>query len=467
MVGEAFFHEPTPYGFVDVDRKLLMLIRKLPKKSICARTLIFICIIFFLETITACSASRFGNPKLSREMTELLNAKDYFTLETILNNNGSQLSETQKLYYKALLENRFNQTEQSLQTIDLLFYKHKKSLDEKTIAELLNHKSGNHTKQFEYKQAAEALRDMIELYGHLLDDFSREALTRDLQRLELLKNIPPQKIIRAKDTMIQFKINERGQITIPVVCNGVNGMFIFDTGANNSVISKSIATRMGIKLIDGSIQVRLATGNYIEAKLGVADNLNIGEILFKNIVFTIVDDEQLSLNNIHGIIGFNLMNQMKEIRIDFKKGNILFPVTPVKLDLRNLYLTGSTPVARLKSGLDTLLFQLDTGATQSIYTKKYFDAHRERIVNDGQRVATMNRSLGDEINSEGYVLTNVPFEVGNFEMTLPEILVETREYPMVKMRNFDGVLGQDVLTHFDEMILNFESMYLTFRKNSD
>ena len=400
-------------------------------------------------------------------MTELLNARDYFTLETVVNNSGSQLSETQKLYYKAFLENRFNQSEQSLQTIALLFSKHKKSLDEKIIAELLNTKSSNDSRRFEYKQAAEALRDMIELYGHLLDDFSREALARDLQRLELLKNIPPQKIILAKDTMIHFKKNEKGRITIPVVCNGVNGMFEFDTGASYSVISESIADRMGIKPIDGSIQILPATGNYINAKLGVADSLRIGEILFENIVFAIVDDEQLSLNNIHGIIGFNLINQMKEIRIDFKKGNIFFPVTPVKLDLRNLYLAGSMPVVRLKSGLDTLLFQLDTGAIQSIYTKKYFDAHRERIVNNGQRTIATKRSLGVEIKIELYALTNAPFEIGNFEMTLPEVLVETREYPTSKNLNTDGVLGHDVLTHFDEMILNFESMYLTFRENSD
>ena len=427
----------------------------------------FICIIFFLKTITACSAGRFGNPKLYREMTELLNARDYFTLETFVNNDGSQLPEYKELYFRALLENKFNQIEQSLQTIDLLFFKHKKSLDEQQMtAELLNQKSSNHSRQFEYEQAAEALRDMIEFYGSRLDEFTWEALNMDLQRLELLKNIPPQKIIRAKDTMIPFKTNIQGHITIQVVCNGVNGTFIFDTGANNSVIAESIADRIGIKSIDGSSQIRLSTGSYIDAKLGVADSFWLGEILFENVVFYIVDDEQLLSRNVQGIIGFPLMNQVKEIRVDFKNGNILFPLASLKLDLRNMYLTGSTPVVRLKSGRDTLFFQLDTGATQSSYAKKYFDAHREVLLKKGQRATATRIGLGNVVETEVYVLPNITFEIGNYEMTLPKIPVDTHEYPAVKTRNIDGTLGLDVLMYFDEMILNFESMYLTFRNSS-
>jgi len=224
---------------------------------------------------------------------------------------------------------------------------------------------------------------------------------------------------------------------------------------------------MGIKPINGSSQIRLSTGSYIDAKLGVADSFWLGEILFENVVFYIVDDEQLLSRNIQGIIGFPLINQIKEIRIDFKNGNILFPLTPVKLDLRNMYLTGSTPVVRLKSGLDTLFFQLDTGATQSSYTKKYFDAHREVLLKKGQRATATKIGLGNVVETEVYVLTNIAFEIGNHEMTLPKIPVDTHEYPAEKTRNIDGTLGLDVLMCFDEMILNFESMYLTFRNYTE
>jgi hypothetical protein len=185
--------------------------------------------------------------------------------------------------------------------------------------------------------------------------------------------------------------------------------------------------------------------------------------LFENVVFLIVPDEQLAFPQvnyyIHGIVGFPMMYQMKEIRID-KTGSIVVPQTPVKQDLHNLFMDGLMPVLQLVSGNDTLLFNMDTGAMTSEFSKKYFDAHRERIIENSIMRNAMKGGAGGVIETEIYELTDVPFKIGNFQMTLPKITVETREYSFDE--DFDGNLGQDVLMQFDEMILNFESMYLTF-----
>jgi hypothetical protein len=119
----------------------------------------------------------------------------------------------------------------------------------------------------------------------------------------------------------------------------------------------------------------------------------------------------------------------------------------------------------LESGQDTLLFSLDTGADLSSFSKKYFDAHHEEIIKKGQRMVAPRYGAGGGRMTELYRLTGVPFKIDGFEMTLPKIDIVTQDIPHAKNR--DGLLGRDVLMHFDEMILNFESMYLTFRNKKE
>ncbi len=423
---------------------------------------------FAIAVFVSCSNDRPNNLVLDKKMTELLDKKDFFRLETILNNSGSQLSEAKELYFRAYLQNAFNQTEQSLQTIDQLFTKYQKSLNDTLIAHLLEVKGDNHIKRFEYKLGAETLQALFESYTHVMDSADLEDLQRSYPLFELLTDAPPQKIHLNKDVTIPIKRNEFNHITMQVTCNGVSEDFIFDTGANLSTITESYADRMGIKPFEGSVQVGSSTGNHVTMNVGIADSLRINDLLFENIAFLIIPDEQLSIPEINyyirGIIGFPVMYQMKEIRID-KAGSIIVPQTPVKQTLHNIFMDGLSPVVQLVLDQDTLLFCMDTGAVTSELSKKYFDAHQEGIIEKGTKITKKRGGAGGIIETDVYELTKVPFKIGKYQVTLPAISVETRNYSFNE--DFDGNLGQDVLLNFDEMILNFESMYLTFSNKAE
>ena len=73
--------------------------------------------------------------------------------------------------------------------------------------------------------------------------------------------------------------------------------------------------------------------------------------------------------------------------------------------------------------------------------------------------------LGGKSIDEIYILTDVHFKIDGFELTIPITHVETNEYSTDK--NYDGILGQDVLMHFDEMIINYKDMYLTFMNKNE
>ena len=433
----------------------------------------FFSIFFVLTAFAGCFFVRSGNT--FKKMDELLQAKDYFLLETSLKNNGSQLSDAHKLYFRARTESAFNQTEQSLQTIDLLFSKHKKSFSAVNIFNLLGVKLDNHYRQFEYKQAAETwyvMLDMLEsLDDNILGNIDLEALKSNMHGYELLKNVPTQKIFLTTDVIIPFQKNEIGHLIIQVTSNGVTNEFIFDTGSTLSTIKESVANRMGIKPLSGSsgsMHTHSSTGRLVEVKRGVADSLLIGNLLFENVVFNIIIDDQptpLESNySSSGTIGFPVMNQMKEFRIDHMMGNIVVPKIPVEQDLHNMFWDGVFPVVRLESGQDILLFILDTGATNSRFFKKYFNKYRENIIEKGQRGVQIRYGLDGSVADEVYILTNVTFKIGDFKMTLPKINVQTQEHSLTE--KYDGLLGLDILSHSDEIVLNLESMYLAFKNNN-
>jgi len=276
-------------------------------------------------------------------MTEMLAARDFFNLEIALKKSSSQLSDINKLYFKAYVESAFNETEQSLQTIDMLFSLHKKSLNNVIIFNLLILKHNNHLRQFEYKKATEtwyAALDLLKTYK-ILDSEKQEALIIQLQGYESLKDVPPQKLFHNTDAIIPVKNDENGHLSMQVICNDVTEEFVFDTGFVYSAVAESVASRMGIRPLDGSTQIITATGKFVEVKMSVADNLRIGDLLFENVVFYILPDEELTWPEknfkLSGIIGLSLIGQMKEIRIDHQAGNIVVPQTPVKRDLRNLF----------------------------------------------------------------------------------------------------------------------------------
>jgi len=216
-------------------------------------------------------------------MIDLLMARDYFRLETSLKNSGSQLSEPAILYFNAHLESVFNQPEQSLSTIDLLLSMYNKSLNDTLKYHLLMAKRNNHLRQFEYKQAAETLSTLSNLVESsrklTLDSDSRESLKESIQSYESLKNFPPQKKFQMTDSIIPFKRNEFGHMEIQVTCNGVTEDFIFDTGSTSSVISESIANRMGIQPLNAAMFINTSRGTRIKVKIGVANNLKISDLL--------------------------------------------------------------------------------------------------------------------------------------------------------------------------------------------
>ena len=411
--------------------------------------------------LLASCASKSSLPT-ERQMLQMLDKKDFFQLETLLEKKKPELSQDVNLYLKARLQNVFNQTEQSLQTINVLLGNYDKSLNDTLLRNVFLIKYDNLHKQSRYREAAEALETAKDKYGYTMDSVSLANLQETYNTVEPLKELPPQKMHLTADVTIPISRNQFSHMVMRVTSGGQSEDFIFDTGAMLSVVSESCAQRMGIRVLESSVNVGSSVGGQVQSKIGVADSLRIGDLLLENVAFLVLPDEKLSFPEvnyvIHGIIGFPVVYQMKKIVMC--KDEITVVANPTKRNLHNLFLDGLSPFVRLEADSDTVVFKMDTGANTSEFSEKYFTANKDKITKKAVLKTVKRGGAGGIVDSKVYELKNVRLKIGGRELTIPSMAALTDKLSFIE--NCDGNLGQDVLMHFNKLILNFEDMYLAF-----
>ncbi len=406
-----------------------------------------------------------ASDSLSTELhlLRMLDKKDFFRLETLLHEKRHELPPYIVLYLDANLQNAFNQTEQSLQTIDKLLGNYSKSLSDALLYRVFVIKYDNLFKQYHYKKAAEALKIAIDKYGYAVDSVGLTMLREENYNfVKSLKKFPVQKMHITADVSIPVSLNQYNHMIINVSNGGQSENFIFDTGASN-VVSESSARRLGIRILESEASTVGAVDKNVKLKVGLADKLWIGDLMFENVAFKVMPDELLSFPEanyvIHGIIGFPILNQMKEIEI-CQNRNITVVAHPQKTHPRNLFLDNAMPIVQFEANRDTVLFVLDTGANTTKFSANYFAAHNAEIKEKATKNTIRRGGIGGFVDNEVYELKNVPLNIGGQEMTIPTIVVLTDK--LSYLTNYDGHLGQDILMHFNKLTLNFEDMYLSF-----
>ncbi|MCL2246296.1 MAG: aspartyl protease family protein [Lentimicrobiaceae bacterium] len=445
---------------------------KLPKDEImdiCLKTFILLLAILLAACTskTNPSAEQQSNPLVERKLLLMLDNQDMFRLEACLKNERTEISQGIALFLEAHLQNAFNQTEQSLQTIDLLFDKYENSLNDTLSWKIYKLKADNLVKQYQYCASVEAMKKAIDKYAHAADSLDFANMIDSYNTFEPLREVLPQKIHITTDVTIPISRNLMfNHLLVPVTSGGESENFVFDTGASLSVVTESCAKRLGIRVLESSLEVENILGVKIQSKVGVSDSLWIGNLLVKNVVFLVLADEFLFFKDfdytIYGIIGFPIMYQMKEIKIN-KDKSIIVSGNPQKRDLHNLFFDGSTMLVQAEADSDTVLLFIDSGTNSSFFSERYFKAHQDKIQEKAKLYNLKRGGAGStSIISKHYVLENISFMTGGYELTLPSIFVTQEK--IKSFENYDGYIGADVLMYFNTLILNFEDMYLTFEE---
>lgn len=398
-------------------------------------------------------------------LQDLLDQKNYFGLRDALMQNKTALDKKTYLFYHAFVENAFLDPRKSNAEITHLLRDHRPVLTDSMIAKILLIKEDNHAKLFQYKQAGETAELLVRSYAHVLDSGQMADEENNMKIWIPLSNIPGQTIKMDETSQIPLSKDKAGLANIPVTIQGNECNFIVDTGADLCVLRKGYAEKLKLRKIEASISLKGSTGKDNLSELAVADSIKIGEITARNVVFLVLPDEKLvfpQINyEINGIIGFPIMQQLKELHFS-KDGTLTVPKKTTRKKLNNLAVCGAKSIINIDAGKDTIYCLLDTGANATELYKKYYCEHKNEVEENGVPDSLKYSALGETKIRKIYKMKEFPLSMGGNSAILPSIDVYMDDLrPDRKI--FYGSIGQDYIGLFNEMIINYESMYIKFR----
>lgn len=385
------------------------------------------------------------------EVLRLRSARDYFTLRDWLAGGEQEIASAR--YARALVQHAFNEPGASNATIISLLSD--TSLPDSLTADLRQIQLANHLRLFEYSAgdsvAGALLRDSASLSPSELRD------VRNLyQVFRALASVPPQTIEVRAPTKLRL---ERGHV--PVQVNGSLRQYGIDTGANLSVVMRSEAQALGLRIFPAGIDVGTSTDRRITADLGIADRLTIGGIHYRHVVFLVLDDALLTFPNgsrIPGLIGFPVIEGMGEIQIS-AAGELYVPEMPPHRSEQNLALHDLTPLTRVRWNGEILLCRLDSGAGETLLYEPFYRRYQERI--DAATELTSRRwgGAGGVRELPVRILPKAELALGDTVAVLDSVAVLPQSIVGSGPENYlDCNIGRDVLNSFSRYVLNFRDM---------
>lgn len=380
----------------------------------------------------------------------------YFELREQFRRNASNLSEKDRLLLQAKIYSVFNDPVASNKLIDRLLIEHLTELSRTDHIDLLETRINNSLFLYKYEEALQATQVLLSS-GLLQQEEKIEAHNNTRIIYEALQHVPKQ-LVQLKRSKLPITKDVAGLYRIPVRINSRKEEVVFDTGANFSVITDSLAFRSGMEIFGDSFKVKAITGGEVHSKIAIAGTLQIGNTVLHNVVFLVFPEASLSFPEakftIDAILGFPVINALKEITL-VRGEQFLITGASSQPGPQNLALDFLTPIVEVHENGKSLPFSFDTGANNTSLYEDYFQLHKNEIKQKGIKDTLRFGGAGGVVETPVYY-HSFSGRIGESLFELEEVAIH--EKSMRDTRGIYGNLGQDVLAQFDTLKIDFEDM---------
>jgi predicted aspartyl protease len=392
----------------------------------------------------------------------LLRQRSYLKLERALALDRS-LAAQDRAFFAGVMANRRNRASESIRLLEPLIPV--LSRDNRTRAVVaLSSLADDYEKTFHYAAAADTYDYLAQNFAHDMSSDEFERVNRESARWSLLRGAPPQTASVNGPFTVETTRNRLGLMKASVTIAGQQTSMILDTGANLSAVSRSTALNLGLKLSSNQATVEGMTQDPILVHTAVIPNLEIGKATFRNVAVIVVEDKDMFLSPMQymlpGSLGFPVLAALGRITF-FEDGRFevgLQPTTgkPVSGDL---FLQRLTPIVSAGIRGNEELFTIDTGATGSFLSARYYQDYPHEF--ESQMVDEM------VLTGAGGTRTLLAYYASEITLSLGGACVRMENVPvLIRARGipddyFYGNLGQRALNTFPSYTFDFQSMSFT------
>lgn len=440
---------------------------------------ILILLLTGLWLITASAQNMHSGPENNTPFSEIclyMDKDHYFQAQKLFEQYKRKLNSTERLLTEVVLNNAFNRPAASNKKIDKLIKtvtnsspekEHKNSamsatgnvLSDSVLLQLYQLRADNSIKLYDYRGAKEALEIVLNSFSHILNEDQLAETNNSLTLWKALEKVPEQRIVISENNRVKIEKDKIGLSNLKIN-NGADSLsFIFDTGANLSTVTLSTAKKFKMTIVPAEIKVGTITGDKVNASLAYCPTMQLGNIYIHNAVFLVMEDSTLSFAQldyqIHGILGFPVMEALGEIQITSDNWFIVPQKQSRFRGDSNLAMRGLTPLICIEGKH----YSFDTGADNTLLYQAYYLDNKSDIENSYSPDSISFGGAGGKKDFEAYVITDT-FNISGRSVILKDIHLLREK--IKDNENVYGNIGQDLIGQFEKMTLNFSRMFIRF-----
>lgn len=394
------------------------------------------------------------------KLLHLLQNRQYIELETALRATraGDPL---QRAFFEGVLANRSNRLEVAERLLRPLLSSGTRPLEPAQAGIAWRTLADTYTKMFRYAEAADTYRQMFQRLGPSLSQPERDDAEGTRQMVEGLRWAPAQTVDLGAGFIVPTRRNALHTIEAPVTVGGHIEHWILDTGANVSIVTRSKAAQLGLSLSENTTPVHTFSGAVANCHLSVIPSIRFSQTELRNVAVLVIDDKDFYVGPAHfqmeALLGYPALAALG--RITFHRDGRLeahpSDLSPDTIGAR-LLLEELTPLVVVGTANGERLFRIDTGATNSYLTVRYWKEHRRDFA--GQKLGESRMDGGNGVRSiPSYTAKTLKLLLGGAAVNLRDVAVFTRPHGDGEEYAY-GHLGQNALAQFRSYTFDFAAM---------
>jgi Aspartyl protease len=401
-------------------------------------------------------------------LAQLTADHDWLALENALRNSQDQDShDPDAEFYRGLLENREAHYRESIRILEPLLPgisasadRNREKLARLTLAD-------DYFRTFAYKQAADAYAALQNCCATLLTAAEKNEVELPTQLLPVFASAPPQTLDLASSFTVPTETDALGLSDVSVWVDGLPTRWLFDPAQNFTLLSRSQAKLVGLKLSAETFIVSSITGKPIPVHATVIPRLKFGAATFHNVPAVVFDDldlyDKAHQYQIEGVLAQPLLAPLGQITASDDQ-HLTFSEAPPLAEGAPFFSDGvHLIVAAGKQGAERL-YTINPGDTGSLLSSRYYDAHLAAFAHTHMDLVEL-AGEPQTLPIPAYHAETVDLTFGGTPITLHEIEVLAQPAGAERDR-FYGVLGADALEQLQSYTFDFRSMKFIVRPHA-
>ncbi|WP_448101484.1 retropepsin-like aspartic protease family protein [Luteibacter jiangsuensis] len=364
-------------------------------------------------------------------------------------------------YVRGLVANRLNDIETSKRFLERALPELERRHSPRATNALLT-LSDDYQKASAYADQANALREAVEHHAQDLGASAQGA--KDVLALaSALSSSPRQTITFSGPSRLPIRRNPLGTFDVDAVANGVDGSWMLDSGANYSVVSESVARRLGLSIKGTTGSVGSTTGTSVQSKVAVVEEIHLGSATLRNVAVLVVRVDLLHMklpgkeHQISAAFGFPVFQALGRIHFHGDKAVSIGPAPDSMKGGVQIYMDGLALVVMASTEGESVPLALDTGSSRTSLSSAYWMKVKDRA-GAWPRSRQASAGLGGARSLDTVTQPEWKFALGNDEVTLKNVRIETESRPGPGGPPMFGTLGQDLWANAAGFTLDFRSM---------